>query len=77
LIPRKDRALKAMAYERTLSNVEYDRVSLSYNKNSLSGVVFQFCVDFSIFKKTTAAAELWPPGQTVPESYIHKSLANI
>jgi hypothetical protein len=40
LIPRKDRALKSMAYERTLSNVEFDWVSSSYNENSLSGVVF-------------------------------------
>jgi hypothetical protein len=40
LIPRKDRALKLMAYERTLSNVEFDWVSSSYNENSLSGVVF-------------------------------------
>jgi hypothetical protein len=40
LIPRKDRALKSMAYERTWPNVEYDQVSLSYHENSLSGVVF-------------------------------------
>jgi hypothetical protein len=53
-----------MAYGRTLSNVEYDLGSLSYNKNSLFGVVFSVCVDFSISKKmTAAAAELWPPGQ--------------
>jgi hypothetical protein len=29
-----------MAYERAWTNVEYDRVSLSYEENSLSGVVF-------------------------------------
>jgi hypothetical protein len=27
LIPRKDRALKSMAYERAWLNVEYDRIS--------------------------------------------------
>jgi hypothetical protein len=29
-----------MAYERTWPNVEYERVTLSYHENSLSGVVF-------------------------------------
>jgi hypothetical protein len=32
LTPRKDRALKSTAYDRTYSNVVYDRVSLSYNE---------------------------------------------
>ncbi len=35
-----------MAYERTLSSVEYDWVSLSYNKNSLSGVVLSVLCGF-------------------------------
>jgi hypothetical protein len=39
-IPRKDRAMKLMAYERTWPNVQYDWVSLSYHKNSSSGLVF-------------------------------------
>ncbi len=46
LIPRKDRALKPMAYERTLSTVKNDRVLLSYNKNSISGVVFSVLCGF-------------------------------
>jgi hypothetical protein len=39
-IPRKDRAMKLMAYERTWPNVQYDWISLSYHENSLSGLVF-------------------------------------
>ena len=35
-----------MAYERTLSNVENDRGWLSYNKNSISGVVFSVLCGF-------------------------------
>ncbi len=38
-IPRKDRAMKLIAYERTWPNVQY-RVSLSYHENYLSGLVF-------------------------------------
>ncbi len=39
-IPRKDRAMTFIAYERTWPNVQYGRVSLSYHENSLSGFVF-------------------------------------
>jgi hypothetical protein len=39
-----------MAYERALSNVEYDRVSLSYDKNSLSGIIFYKCKCISYFQ---------------------------
>jgi hypothetical protein len=39
---------------------------------------FQFCADFAISKKTTAALPNYGPQvKTVPVSYILKSLANI
>jgi len=38
-IPRKDKAMKLMANERTWPTVQYDWVSLSYHENSLSGLV--------------------------------------
>jgi hypothetical protein len=50
LIPRKDRALKSIAYEKTWPNVEYDRVSLSYHENSLSGVVFYKTKNIAYFQ---------------------------
>ncbi len=70
-MPRKDRALKSMAYERTLSNVENDRVSLSYNKNSISCVVIPvLCGFFNLQENNRRRRRLTIALRSKPFRYI-------